>query len=94
MLQTKGGYGQDAETVLINQEWIFIGAMRGSAIFNNAQTASGNLIGDPVVEQDHAVGNILFQPMPGESAFAAFSCNNGTDPFVFEPAKQTPQLRP
>src|ERR1700758_187476 len=94
MLQTQGSHRQDAETIFVNQERILVGAMRGAAIFHDAQSASRNLIGYPMIEQDHAVGNILFQPMPCESAFAAFSGNDGADPFVFEPAKQSTQFRP
>ena len=93
MLQTERGDRQNAETILVNQERIFVGAVRGAAIFDDAQTASGNLIRYPVVEQDDAIGNVFFESMPGERAVAAFGSDHGCHALVFEPAKQAAQFR-
>ena len=68
--------------------------MSRAAIFDDAQTACGNLVGHPVVEQDHAIGNIFFQPVTGQSAVAAFGGDDGGYAPVFEPAKQAAQFRP
>jgi hypothetical protein len=62
-------------------------------VFDNAQAPSGNLVGHAVIKQNHAIGNILFQPMPRKSAFAALSGDNRRYAPVLKPAKQPPQFR-
>ena len=38
----------------------------GAAVLDDAQPARGELLGDPVVEQDHAVGDVLLEALAGE----------------------------
>jgi len=51
--------------------------------------ARRNLIGYTMVEQDDAIGNVFFQPVPGERAFTAFGGDHCGHASIFEPAKQT-----
>ena len=45
-----------------------------------------------MVEQDHAVGDVLFQAVPGQRALAALAGDDGGDALVLEPAEQAAQL--
>jgi hypothetical protein len=46
-----------------------------------------------VVEQDHAVGDVLLQALAREGPFAALAGNDGGNALVLQPAEQSPQLR-
>src|ERR1700716_4172943 len=48
---------------------------------------------DAVIEGYHAIGNILFQSVAGERAFAALSGNHGGETAIFEPPKKTAYFR-
>ena len=90
--QTQRRNGQDAEAVLINQEWIFIGAMGRTAIFDNAQPPRGDLLNHTTIEDDDAVRDIFFQSIPRQSAVALFASDDGRDAFFLQPPEQAPQF--
>src|ERR1700692_4130527 len=94
MVESKRRNRKNAEAPFVNQKGIFVGAVSRSPILHDSQAASGNLVDYPVVEQEHAIGNIFFQSVPGENAFAALGGNHRSYSFVFKPAKQPPQFRP
>ena len=48
--------------------------------------------GHPMVEQDHAVGDVLLQTLPGQGLLAALGRDDGGDALVLEPAEQAPKL--
>ena len=52
--------------MLADQEGIFIAAVHRAAVFDDAQPAGGDLVGDAEVEQDHAVGHVFFQAVAGQ----------------------------
>ena len=62
---------------LVDQERIFVGAMLGAAVFHDAHAAGGNLVLDAMVEQNHAVGDIFFEAVARERAFAPFRGDDG-----------------
>ena len=45
-----------------------------------------------MVEQDHAVGDVLLQPLPRERPLPALAGDDGGDPFVLQPPEQPLQL--
>src|SRR5215475_10496349 len=46
-----------------------------------------------MVEQDHAIGDVFFQPLARQGAITPFPGNDGRHSLVLEPAKQTAKLR-
>ncbi len=94
MLEHERRNGQHADAVLVDEERIFVGAVRAAPVFDDAQTSCRDLVDDAVVEQDHAVGDVLLQPAAGELTIASLAGDHGGDALVFQPAKEAPQLRP
>src|SRR5947209_4534745 len=92
MVQAQRGDGQDAEAALVNDEWILIGAVNAAAVFHDAQTAREDLVVDAMIEQDDAIGDVLFETAPGEGALAALAGDDRGDTFIFKPAKEAAQL--
>src|ERR1700674_1417814 len=68
VLQSERRDRQDRYSMFIDQERIFVCAVTGAPVFDNSHPARGSLLADAMVEQNDAVGNILFQTVPGESA--------------------------
>ena len=66
--------------------------MQCPAKFHHAQMPRGDLIDDPVVEQDDAIGHILFQPVAGELIASALGRDDGRHAFFLEPAEKPSQL--
>ena len=66
----------------------------GAAVLDDAQPPRRDLVDHAVVEQDHAVGDVLFQAVPGQRALAALAGDDGGDALVLEPAEQAAQLGP
>ena len=91
--QAQRGDRQDGDAVLVDQEGILVGAVGGAAVLDDAQPAGRELLGDAVVEQDDAVGDVLLEPVAGERAVAALAGDDRRDPLVLEPAEQPAQLR-
>ncbi len=66
----------------------------GTAILDHPQPPRRDLLVDAVIQQDHAVRDIFFQPLPGQRAFAAFAGNHRRHALVFQPAEQPADFRP
>src|SRR5579871_2671495 len=64
--QSERSHRQDTKTVLIDEKRIFVGTVRRTAVFDDAQAAGGNLVCDAVIEKDDAVGDVLFEATAGE----------------------------
>ena len=64
-----------------------------AAILDDAQAPRRHLLVDAVVEQDHAVGDVLLQAVAGQRAFAPLAGDDGGDALVLEPAEQPAQSR-
>ncbi len=90
--EADGGDRNNREAPLVEQKGIFVGAVDGAAVFDDAQMAGGDLVRNPLVEQDHAVGDILLQPVARQGAVAALAGDDRGDPPLLEPAEEPPQL--
>ena len=66
--------------------------MGGAAVFNHPQPPRGDLVLHAVVQQDHAIGDVLFQPVPGQRAVATLAGDDRGHPAVLEPAEQAAQF--
>ena len=94
MSETRRGDGQHRNALVVDQERIFVGAMRRAPVFDDAQSPRGDLVDDTMIEQDHAVGNIFLEPETGQRAFAALGRDDGRHFALLQPGEQPPQLRP
>jgi hypothetical protein len=79
--------------VVVDQEGILVRAMGGAPVLHDPQPARGDLIRDTVVEQDHAVRDVFFEPLPGEGSRPALGRDDGRHPAGLQPAEQAAQLR-
>ena len=70
--QAQRGDRQDGDAVLVDQERAFVGAVAGAAVLDDPQPPGGDLLRDAMIQDDHAIGDIFFQPVPGERAVAPF----------------------
>ena len=77
-----------------DQERVLVGSVRRPAILDYPQTAGGDLLVHPVVENDHAVRYVLLDPVPGERVAGPLAGHHGGDGTVLEPPEQPAQLRP
>ena len=66
--------------------------MERAAILHHAQATSRVLLGHAVVEKDHAVRDVLFQPLAGERSFTLFTGDHDRHAAVLEPAEHPAQL--
>jgi len=69
-------------------------SVRRSPILDDPEAASGDLIGHAMVEEDHAVGNVFLKPVSSNGRLAALTRDDGCHTLVFEPSKQSTDLRP
>ena len=93
VVEAEAGERQDREAVLVDEERILVGAVRRAAVLDDAQPARRDLVDDAVVEEDHAVGHVLLQPLARERTVALLAGDDGGDAPVLQPAEQPPQLR-
>lgn len=63
MIKPKGTDGQNAEPILIDEEWDLIRAVRRTTIFDNAQPPCRNLIVNAMIQENNAVGDVFFQAL-------------------------------
>ena len=94
MLQIDRRHRQHGNAVALNEEGILVGPVRGAAVLDDAQAPRQHRFGDPVVEQDDAVGNVLFQAVAGQRAFSALAGDDGSELSLLEPAEQAPKFGP
>ena len=78
--------------LLIDQERVLVGPVTRAAVFDDAQPAGRNLIGDPVIQRDDAVRHVLFQPLSRERVGASLAGDHRRDAALLEPRKQPAQL--
>ena len=84
--------GRTRDAVLVDEERVLVGAVRAAAVLDDAQAPRGHLLGHAVVEQDHAVGDVLLEPLARERAVAALAGDDRGDALVLQPAEQAAQL--
>ena len=66
--------------------------MRGAAVLDDPQAADRGLIFDAVVEQDYAIGDILFDSVAGKFGIAAFAGDHSGQALGLQPGKQPPKF--
>ena len=78
--------------MLVDQERILVTAVRRPSVLDDAQPPRRDLIDDPIVECDHAVRDVLLEPVTRHRPFAALAGDQRGHPSIFQPAKQAPEL--
>ena len=94
VLQSHGRNRQHRNAVLVDQERELIGTVGRTTVLDDAQAAGAKLFGHSVVQEDHAVGYVLLQAVPGERPVAALGGDDGLDTLLLQPAEEAPQLGP
>src|SRR5689334_18744247 len=92
MLQLQRGDRQHGHSRIIDKERVFIGAVCGTAVFNDTQPAGSNLVYNTKIKQDHTVGNVFFQALACECIAASFTRNKRSNSFILQPVKKPPDL--
>ena len=92
MIQRQRGDRQHADTLFADEKGKLIGAVQCSAIFHHAQMPGGDLVVDPVVEHDDAVGDIFLQAVAREGLAPALGGDDGGYTLVLEPAEEPAQF--
>ena len=78
----------DRDAVLVDEKRIFVGAVHGAAILDHAQPPGCDLVQYPMIERDHAIGDVFLQAVAGQRAFAALARHDDGDALFLEPAKE------
>ena len=68
--------------------------MGGAAVLDDPQAPRRDLVGDAVVEEDHAVGDVLLEAVAGEGVRAPLAGDDRRHALLLEPAEQAAQLGP
>ena len=93
VIQSQRRDGEHADALVPDEKWKFVGAVQGAAIFYHAQMPRGDLLVDPMIEQDDAIGHVLLQAMTCELFAPAFGGNDGRHALVLEPAEEPAQFQ-
>src|ERR1022692_1450451 len=91
VIQPRRRDGQHADALVANEKWKFVGVVQRTAIFHHAQIPRSNLIKDPMVEQDDAVGHVFLQPVARQLFAPALGRDDGGHAFVLEPSEEPAQ---
>lgn len=81
------------EALRPDQEWVLAGAVQGAAVLDHPQAADRRLILNAVIEEDHAVGDVLVNAVAGQRPLSRFDGDYGGDALVLQPPEQPAQLR-
>ena len=92
VIQRQRRDGQHADALFADEEGEFVGAVQRAAIFHHPQMPRGNLVIDPMIEQDDAVGHVFLQPVARQLVAPALGRDDGGHAFVLEPAEEPAQL--
>ncbi len=82
MLERQRGDREDGDPRLADQERVLIGPMQAAAVFDDPQSACGDLFADTVIEHDDTVGNIFLQAEACDGPLAAFAGHDGGHTFI------------
>ena len=75
------------DALLVYDEGIFIGAVRGTSIFNEPQTTGRQLVFNAVIEQDDAVSDVFLKSIARQRAVAPLAGDDGSHTFFFQPVE-------
>ncbi len=76
----------------IDEERILVGAVGRAPVFDDPEPPGRELVGDPVIQQDHAIRDVLLQALPSQRLLSPLPGDDGGDAALLEPAKQPAQL--
>ena len=68
VVQAQRADRQDAQAVLVDHGRVLVGAVGRAAVFDDAQPAGGDLVDHAMVQEDHAIADVLLQAVAGERA--------------------------
>ena len=68
--------------------------MTRAPVLDDPQPPGGNLLRDPMIQDDDAIGDIFFQSVPGERSVALFPGDDRRHALLLEPTEQPPQFGP
>ena len=68
--------------------------MARATVLHDPQSARVDLFRHVMFKQDHAIGDVFLQALPGQRAVAALPGYDHRDVLGLEPAEQSAQLRP
>src|SRR5690606_2395741 len=94
VIEPDRGHRQDVDPPFIDEEGVLVRAVRRAAVLDDPNATSGDLIGDTVVEEDHAVRDVLLEAVAREGSVAAFRGDDGRELAVLEPPKEPAKLGP
>ncbi len=94
MVEVERGDGDDAQAAVVDHERVLVGAVARAPLLDDPDAAHRDLVVDPVVEGDHAVGHVLLEPVAGEGALAPLGGDDGGDAPGLEPGEEPAQLGP
>ena len=94
VVEVERGDRHDADPVGVDHEGVLVGAVSRAPLLDDADPPHGDLVGDPVVEGDDAVGHVLLEAVAGERALAPLGGHDGGHAPGLEPAEQAAQLGP
>jgi hypothetical protein len=92
VVQAERGDRQHADAVVADEEGELVRAVERAAILHHAQVARGDLIVDPMIEQDDAIGHVLFEAVTGQLLAPRFGGDHCRHALGLEPAEQPAQL--
>ena len=93
VLQAERGDRQHREAGVADEEGVFVRSVQRAAVLEDPQAPRRGLLGDPVVEHDHAVRHVLLDAVAGQRTVAAFAGDDGGDPAILQPGEEPAKLR-
>src|SRR5579864_2485912 len=93
MTQRKRRNRQYRDAIVVDHVRVFIGAVSRAPVLHDAQPPGGNLLVDPMVQQDYAIGDVLFQSVAGQRAVSALSGNDSGKVAVVQPSEKAAEFR-
>ena len=89
MRQRQRGNRQHGEAIVVDHVGVFIGPVGASPVLDDSQAAGGDLFVDPMVQHDHAIGEVFFEPVTGQRAVvSALRRNDRRKVVVVEPTEE------
>src|SRR5512144_848421 len=93
MGEPEGRDGKHRDAAFVDEERIFVGAVRGTAILQHAQAARDGVILNAMIEEDYAIGDIFLETMPREGALTSLPGDDRRNALILEPSEEAAQLR-
>jgi len=71
MRESDRGDRQDVDARFVDEKRVFVRAVAGTAVFDDAKPSRGHLLDDAMIQDDDAVGDVLLESLTGQHAVAA-----------------------